>query len=72
MEVLKNPPTLKYELLFVWSKRVEPRDPETLTAMFIENEMNFKKVFFYEFFIIFLEFFLVFSKFLKFVVIDWE
>eukprot|EP00008_Paramoeba_atlantica_P001075 CAMPEP_0201503236 /NCGR_PEP_ID=MMETSP0151_2-20130828/84559_1 /ASSEMBLY_ACC=CAM_ASM_000257 /TAXON_ID=200890 /ORGANISM="Paramoeba atlantica, Strain 621/1 / CCAP 1560/9" /LENGTH=202 /DNA_ID=CAMNT_0047896881 /DNA_START=1242 /DNA_END=1850 /DNA_ORIENTATION=- len=40
---LKDPPSLKNDLLFVWSKRVEPRNPELLTEMFLENEIRLLK-----------------------------
>ena len=42
-----NPPNLEDEAIFEWSKKVEPRNHEALTAQFILSEIELKKVVFF-------------------------
>ena len=41
---LVHPPNLEEDQIFEWSKRVEPRNMESLVAEFINNEMEMMKV----------------------------
>jgi len=40
LNFFRSPPTLEYEALFEWSKKVEPKSVETLSRQFIETEMK--------------------------------